>query len=149
MKNIRKKRMVRSITCGLGLLVALGSIVTVASAQSGPQKTCGVVQDAYSKTFSAGAKMSTQNSGAVNVTQAQGEITQSVPYQESCKYLRDENLNGEAVSVYSDVMKSQAGTADAKVWISKAKGLILRQEVEADMGAKGKGKQTITFVYKK
>jgi hypothetical protein len=93
--------------------------------------------------------MSTKNSGVANVTEAQGEITGDASYQESCKYLRDENLNGEATSVYSDVMKSRAGIADGKLWISKTKGLVLQQEVEVDMGAKGKGKQTILFAYKK
>jgi hypothetical protein len=63
--------------------------------------------------------------------------------------LRDETLDGEAVSVYSDVMKSRLGIADSKVWISKTNGLVLQREVEVDMGAKGKGKQTIVFDYKK
>jgi hypothetical protein len=150
MKNFGRKQTVRSITVALCLCGALCSIETVMSAQSGTaQNSCNAVHEAYNKTFSAGANMSTKNSGAVNVTQAQGEITQAVPYQESCKYLRDETLNGEATSVYSDLMKSRAGTADGKVWISKSKGLILQQDVEVDMGAKGKGKQTILFTYKK
>jgi hypothetical protein len=145
MKNIRRTYTLSSITLGLFLFGA-----AVAHAQSGnTQNACGAVHDAYSKTFSAGAKMSTKNSGAGNVTQAQNDIVQSVPYQESCKYLRDENLNGEATSLYSDVMKSQAGTAAAKVWISKSKGMILQQDVDVDMGAKGKGKQTILFTFKK
>jgi hypothetical protein len=46
-------------------------------------------------------------------------------------------------------MRSHLGTADGKVWISKTKGLVLQQEVEVDMGARGKGKQTIVFVYTK
>jgi hypothetical protein len=144
------KQIFRSMRMALCLLGALGSVAMVASAQSGiRQNACGPVHDAYNKTFSAGAKMSTKNSGAANVTQAQAQITSDASYQESCKYLREENLNGEATSVYSDVMKSAAGTADAKVWVSKAKGLILQQDVEVDMGAKGKGKQTMVFAYQK
>jgi hypothetical protein len=81
--------------------------------------------------------------------QSAGEITADGSYRESCKYLRDETLDGEAVSVYSDVMKSRLGIADSKVWISKTNGLVLQREVEVDMGAKGKGKQTIVFDYKK
>jgi hypothetical protein len=146
MKNIRREHTGRSIMSALCLFGALCSIETVAHAQN---RTCDVVHAAYQKTFSAGAKMSTKNGAGVNVTEAQGEITGDVPYQESCKYLRDENLNGESASVYSDVMKSRAGIADGKVWISKTKGVILQQEVEVDMGAKGKGKQTMLFAYQK
>src|SRR6202011_6201276 len=122
----------------------------VAVAQSGAAKdSCDAVHAAYRKSFQANSQMSTSNSGAVDVTKAQGEITGDGSYTESCKLLRDETLSGEAVSVYSDVMKSHLGIADGKVWISKIRGLVLQQEVEVDLGTKGKGKQTIVFHYKK
>ena len=150
MKNIRTEHAFRSTMFALCLFGALCSIETVASAQSRTtQDSCDAVHAAYNKTLSAASNMAKKNSGVVDVTKALGEITGDVPYHESCKYLRDENLNGEAASVYSDVMKARAGTADGKVWISKTKGLILQQEVEVDMGPKGKGKQTIQFAYKK
>ena len=124
--------------------------VGVAAAQGGAaNNSCDVVHAAYSKSFRAESQMSTKNGGAMDVTKAQGEITADGSYTESCKLLRDETLNGEAVSVYSNVMRSHLGTADGKVWISKTKGLVLQQEVEVDMGARGKGKQTIVFVYTK
>jgi hypothetical protein len=124
--------------------------VGFAAAQGGAAKnSCDVVHAAYSKSFSTESQMSTKNSGGVGVTKALGEITADGSYTESCKLLRDETLNGEAVSVYSNVMKSHLVTADGKVWISKTKGLVLQQEVEVDMGAGGKGKQTIVFDYTK
>jgi hypothetical protein len=46
-------------------------------------------------------------------------------------------------------MKSKAGLADGKVWISKKTGLVLQQEVDVDLGAKGKGHQSMKFDYKK
>ncbi len=150
MKNIGRKCTVRSLRFALCLVGALCSIEQVAHAQGGTsQDSCAVVHAAYSKTLSGDSNMSKRNGAGVDVTKALGEITGDVPYHESCKYLRDENLNGGAASVYSDVMKSRPGIADGKVWISKNKGLILQQEMEVDMGAKGKGKQTILFTYKK
>lgn len=109
---------------------------------------CDAVHAAYKKTFAAGSNMAINNSGAVNVTDAQGDITGDASYTESCQLLREETLKGEAASVYRDLMKSHAGTADGTVWISKSRGLVLQQEVNVDMGAKGKGKQVITFNYK-
>jgi hypothetical protein len=150
MKNFWKEDMTRSIISALCLFGASWLTGTVAVAQSDTAKdSCDAVHSAYRKSFQANSQMSTKNSGAVDVTKAQGEITGDGSYTESCKLLRDETLNGEAVSVYSDVMKSHSGTADGKVWISKNRGLVLQQEVAVDMGAKGKGKQSIVFDYKK
>jgi len=78
--------------------------------------------------------------------------TQGGASQNSCGVVHaayNKTFSAGAMSVYSDVMKSKPGTADGKVWISKARGLILQQDVEVDMGAKGKGKQTMLFSYKK
>jgi hypothetical protein len=109
---------------------------------------CDSVHAAYTKSFQVGSNMAVKNSGAVNVTDAQGTITGG-SYTETCQLLREETLHGEAATVYSDVMKAPSGTANGTVWISKSGGLILQQEVNVDMGAKGKGSQTITFNYKK
>jgi hypothetical protein len=150
MKKIRREHTVRSMMFALGLFGALCSIETAALAQNGASRdSCAVVHAAYKTSFKTGSNMSINNSGALDVTKAQGEITDDPSNRESCKYLRDDNLNGEAASVYSEVMKARAGTADGRIWISKSRGLVLQQEVEVDMGARGKGKQTITFVYKK
>jgi hypothetical protein len=150
MRNFWRGDITRSIISALCLLGALCLTGTVAVAQSSTaQDSCDVVHAAYKKTFSTGSQMSIKNSGAVDVTKAQGQITADGSYRESCKYLREETLNGEAASVYGDVMKSRLGIAEGKLWISKTKGLVLQQEGEVDMGAKGKGKQIIVFDYKK
>jgi hypothetical protein len=121
-----------------------------AIAQNAPAKNpCDVVHDAFKKTFHAGSHMSIKNTGTVDVTKAQGTITGDGSYNESCTFLRDENLNGEAASVYREVMKAHSGTADGKIWISKSGGLVLQQDVNVEMGAQGKGEQIITFAYTK
>ena len=53
-----------------------------------------------------------------------------------CRYLKDELVAGEMAAVYS--LKNK-GKVDSQIWISKAKGLPLRQEDDVDLGA-GKGK---------
>lgn len=110
--------------------------------------SCQAVHAAYRKMFSTATSQNAKNSGTVNVTKAFETIT-SGGYDESCKLLREENMNGEAAQVYSDEFKSKAGQAHGTVWISKKSGATLRQDVDVDMGATGKGHQSITFEYKK
>jgi predicted dithiol-disulfide oxidoreductase (DUF899 family) len=52
----------------------------------------------------------------------------------TCQYLRDESVNGEMATVYSMHDVSPKGTTDSNCWISKAKGLPLRTDV--DLGGK-------------
>ena len=110
--------------------------------------SCAPVHAAYNKMFQLKGSSNIKNSGTMNVTEALGEIT-AQDYEETCKYARDESLNGEAASVYSDNFTSKAGDATGVVWISKKTGATLRQDVEVDMRAKGKGRQSIVFTFKK
>ena len=65
----------------------------------------------------------------------------------SCKYLRDESVNGEAAAVYSAHSETEGVKSDATVWISKSKGLILRQEDDMDMGDPDKMHISIRYEY--
>lgn len=56
----------------------------------------------------------------------------------SCRYLKDESVGGETAAVYSE--RSHSGEAQAQVWISKSKGLPLREEM--DIGSSDKGSNT-------
>ncbi|HEY1464865.1 MAG TPA: hypothetical protein VGF44_15725 [Terriglobales bacterium] len=53
----------------------------------------------------------------------------------SCRYLKDESVGGEAADVYSE--RSQSGEAQSQVWISKSRGLLLREETDISSGGKG------------
>lgn len=50
----------------------------------------------------------------------------------TCRYLRDEPVNGEMAAVYSVHEESPTGKVDSQIWISKGKGLPLRLESEVD-----------------
>ncbi len=53
----------------------------------------------------------------------------------TCKYLEDETVNGEMAEVYSVHEETpKKSKTDSQVWISKAKGLLLRYE--SDLGEK-------------
>ena len=66
----------------------------------------------------------------------------------SCHFVRDESLNGESVALYSTHSESAHGKDDSQIWISKSRGLILRQETDLDAGgAKGKTHLSIRYDY--
>ncbi|MGO8817565.1 MAG: hypothetical protein ACLQVG_23205 [Terriglobia bacterium] len=66
----------------------------------------------------------------------------------SCHYVRDELVNGESAALYSTHEESAHGKTDSQNWVSKSKGLILRQEIDIDTGgAKGKSHMTSRYEY--
>jgi hypothetical protein len=52
----------------------------------------------------------------------------------SCKYVRDESVNGESAALYSTHEETAHGKNDNQMWISKSRGLILKQETDIDIG---------------
>ena len=110
---------------------------------------CNAAHDAYNKMLKASPRLVQKDTGAVNVTKVLGDITAGGDWEETCAYLRDEAVDGEAAAVYSDNFTGKAAKTEGQIWISKKTGLVLRQEVDVDLGAKGKGHQSIRFDYSK
>lgn len=52
----------------------------------------------------------------------------------TCRYLKDELVNGEVAAVYSVHEVSSRSTMDSKTWISKSKGLPLRSDTDMEGG---------------
>jgi hypothetical protein len=48
----------------------------------------------------------------------------------TCRYLKDEPVNGEMAAVYSVHEVAPRSTSDSQNWISKAKGLPLRSDID-------------------
>ena len=70
----------------------------------------------------------------------------------TCRYLRDESVNGETATVYSlHSERSDVGqmhvTSDGEVWISKSKGLPLRDEMDVDAGSGIKDHHSVRYEY--
>lgn len=95
---------------------------------------CEKIREANVKTGSAGAQMTTSGySFAKDTPRIYGLGDQS------CEYLRDEVVDGQAARVYAEHYRSSAGNTDATIWISKSSGRLLREEQDADVPGKGKG----------
>jgi hypothetical protein len=52
----------------------------------------------------------------------------------SCRHVRDEIVNGEPAGVFSAHAETDDIKSDSLIWISKNKGLVLRQEEDLDAG---------------
>lgn len=65
----------------------------------------------------------------------------------SCHYVRDDSVNGESAAVYSTHVENAEGKNDNQVWVSKIKGLILRQETDIDTGGGGKNHLSSRYEY--
>ena len=65
----------------------------------------------------------------------------------SCHYVRDESVNGEAARVFSAHSENEDDKSDATVWISKSRGLPLRQEQDIDTGGDAAGKMHYSVRY--
>jgi hypothetical protein len=66
----------------------------------------------------------------------------------SCHVVRDEIVNGESATVYSAHSETPRGIHDSQVWISKSKGVLLREETDAQLpGKNGKSHVSLRFDY--
>jgi len=71
---------------------------------------------------------------------AQAEENRRDGKEQHCSYLREEAIIGEAAGVYIAHNKSEFGTSDERVWISKHSGLPLKDEIDLSSG----GPQDVT-----
>jgi hypothetical protein len=87
---------------------------------------------------------STMTSAAMVAQQQENQRNQKA----TCRHVRDESVNGEAASVYQSHTESDGDKSDVTVWISKSKGVPLKEEYDLDVGgAAGKSHNTIRFDY--
>jgi hypothetical protein len=64
----------------------------------------------------------------------------------SCHSVRDESVNGESATLYAMHSETSRSKNDDQVWISKSKGLILRQESDL-LPNDGRGKTHLSIRY--
>src|SRR5579872_2708256 len=68
--------------------------------------------------------------------------------KQTCRYVRDETVNGEPAAVYSTHAETEDYKTDINVWISKSRNVPLRSESDMDLGgSNGKSHTTTRFDY--
>ena len=68
----------------------------------------------------------------VQQTQKQEQENRKNVKNASCRHVRDEIVNGEPAGVFSAHAETDYTNSDSLIWISKNKGLVLRQEEDLD-----------------
>ena len=69
----------------------------------------------------------------------QQELENEKEGKSTCQFVRNESVNGEAAAVYSIRRETDTAKEDGLIWISKASGLALRQELDVEsVGIPGK-----------
>jgi len=131
------------------IAVALALVSGLAHTALADDAACQAIDDANSKSYSRGvtATMTIKKTG-VDFAKATPQIY-GLYTKLTCTHVSDETFNGEPAKLYSQRYESAAGTTDAKIWISKNSGLLLREELDGDLGSKGKGHESMLFRYVK
>src|SRR4029077_3533681 len=91
-------------------------------------------------------KSKTLEHSGIDAQQALISIVSTGTYSMKCKFLRDDSVNGEAAAVHLRAYRSEAGNVDELMWISKKSGKILRNDLDADLGTKGKGHTALLVI---
>jgi hypothetical protein len=52
----------------------------------------------------------------------------------SCKRTGDDTVGGEAATVYTEHTENEDTKSDGRIWISKSRGVILKEEIDLDSG---------------
>ncbi|HEX3748004.1 MAG TPA: hypothetical protein VHW09_28935 [Bryobacteraceae bacterium] len=66
----------------------------------------------------------------------------------TCRVVRDEVINGESATLYSEHRETQDEKSDSQIWISKSRGLPLKLEATTDRGGpNGKRHTLLRFEY--
>jgi outer membrane lipoprotein-sorting protein len=82
-----------------------------------------------------GGKWSRSPMSAKDMADQERENRKNSKY--SCKYLRDEVVGGEAAAVYSVHTENEEIKSDGTIWLSKSKGVPLKQDLAIDTGGGG------------
>jgi hypothetical protein len=94
----------------------------------------------------AGGKWTRSRMSAGDMLKQEAENRADPSKKVACQYVRDEPVNGEAAGVYKGHFDEEGTKSDVTVWISKSKGLPLKQDYDMDVGGPG-GKSHMSTRY--
>ena len=65
----------------------------------------------------------------------------------SCKRSGDDTVGGEAATIYTEHTENEDTKSDGKIWISKSRGVILKEEIDLDSGDPVKEHISLRYEY--
>jgi hypothetical protein len=130
-------------------LAGFCAALAISHAALADDAACNAIDAANAKSYSSGVSANTK------ITKTGVDFAKATPKIYSqytkliCVHIQDEDSNGEPASLYTQQYESPAGNTTAKIWISRKTGLLLREELDGDLGPKGKGHESMIFSYTK
>ncbi|HEY2819828.1 MAG TPA: hypothetical protein VGJ06_02200 [Candidatus Acidoferrum sp.] len=65
----------------------------------------------------------------------------------SCTRVGDDAVSGEAATVYTEHSQNDDTKSDGKIWVSKSRGVILKEEIDLDSGEARKQHISLRYEY--
>jgi hypothetical protein len=121
------------------------SYTTSTAANGGKPRTSETIMVQGKKYIRGNGKWMDPNVTTAEVMEQERENEKG---KSSCHFVRSEAANGEGAALYHMHKETEEFREDSQIWISKATGLPLREEQDADMGgAIGKQHNSAHFEY--
>jgi hypothetical protein len=89
----------------------------------------------------------TKSRMTVAATRAQEEENIKNAKVLSCKKIGDDSVSGEAATIYTEHSENEDTKSDGKIWVSKSRGVILKEEIQLDAGDPSAQKITVRYEY--
>jgi hypothetical protein len=64
-----------------------------------------------------------------------------------CQYVRDESVAGVPTAVYTAHTENNGVINDARIWVGKGNGLVMRVDTDLDTGDRDKGHMSLVYDY--
>jgi len=119
--------------------------MTGGSAQNGKARNTETISIGETTYVLANGKWISNPVSAEDKKEAEEEL-RKMTKAGTCQYVRDESVNGENAALFATHNKTEIGTHDNQIWVSKSKGLIVKQETDIDTGA-GRPKSHVSARY--
>jgi len=69
------------------------------------------------------------------------------PKRDTCRYVGEETVDGEPAALFSTAKEDDGGKSEGRIWISKRRGLPLRQQIHLSVGGGKVGESQMTTRY--
>lgn len=117
----------------------LAAVLLCAALPASAADDCAKVRAAYK----AGGQKQLHMEVSGKVTTQDMSMIHRNKITDTCKLLRSEKYKGEDAFVYLEHVSGVAGTADETIWVSKATGFMLHQDVRTRIQGRGDGHITV------
>ena len=114
-------------------------------AKPGPQNSEAIYINGNSYVMAGGKWMRSP----ISIQEIQQEQKEKQKQPAACRLIRNEAVSGEPASVYGLHQEVEGAKIDSVLWISTARGLLLRQDIDMDVGGYGgKSHSSSRFEYR-